>query len=97
MKAVLLKPKDDSRNENLVVFDDLIKSFFSDEFYLPVFTGASKGFRIITFSHLMDNYKFPRDKNGNVKCRFLFYCIEDLQSLDNLEFYIDDSIQIEEI
>lgn len=57
MDAVLLKAKPESTmaNENLVVFDEMFKGVITPELFLPVFTGADKGMRIISLSYLIEN------------------------------------------
>lgn len=95
MEALLLKKKEDSRlTDDIVVFDELIQGMINLEFFVPVFTGADKGMRIIPISYLVDNYYFPIRKD--IKPRIINY----LKGFNNdylkgIEFYESDEIEIE--
>lgn len=96
MEAILLKPKKGSSypDTDLVVFDEIIQGLITSEYFVPVFTNASDGLRIIPFSFLVENYKFPR-KEGAMKGQFLYFISGASPILiKQVEFYKSDEIEI---
>jgi len=92
MEAILLKVKEDVSvtNRDIVVFDELIQGTLTGEWFVPVFTEADGGMRILTFSYLVDNYCFPDTakspqyiKGAN---RYLY---------DKIKFYEPEEINLE--
>jgi hypothetical protein len=99
MEAILLKKKPESTmcDNDLVVFDEIIQGVLTSEWFLPVFTGAEKGMRIITLSYLIDNYLFPKVQ-GKIKARLLHFLRGANPSLiETIEFYESDEIEIEPV
>lgn len=89
MNAIILKTKPDSSipYSNLIVFDELIKGTLTNEWFVPVFTDAKNGMRVITVSYLINNYLFP--KNGdkiNINL-YHFLCGAECDSIKEIEFY----------
>ena len=92
MEAILLKVKKDVSvtDRDIVIFDELIQGILTGEWFVPVFTGADGGMRILTFSYLVDNYCFPDTakspyyiKGAN---RYLY---------DKIEFYEPEDLSID--
>jgi hypothetical protein len=97
MDAILLKKKPDSvvPDSELVVFDEVIQGVLTQEWFLPVFTGAAKGMRVITLSYLINNYLFP-EKQGQMKARVLhFIRRSNPYMLGKIEFYESDDLEVD--
>jgi len=95
MDAILLKKKSDSKtNEDLVVFDELIRGVLTPEWFIPVFTGSHNGVHFMPLSFLIDNYCFP-EKEGQLKAKFLHFIRGFAPELiEQMEFYESDEIKI---
>ena len=99
MEAVLLKSKIDSKSpkDTFVVFDEMFQGVMTRQWFLPVFTGAKDGLRVITMEYLIDNYKFP-EKNGRIQ----MHCVDFLRGANpdlvkKIETYKDESLEIEPV
>lgn len=98
MDAIELKRKDDSPFwvTGLVIFDELITGVLSSEYFIPVFTDAKNGLRIITLSYLLDNYLWPK-KGDQVSCRLYYFITGNRPALVNrFEFYEDKTVETNE-
>lgn len=99
MDAILLKPKPDNPQckDNFVVFDEVVQGILSGTLFVPAFTGADKGMRIISIPFLIENYLFP-EKQGQPQARFLhFFRGYDPILFDEIEWYEDESIEINKV
>lgn len=95
VNGIYLRRKEDAPEHitDLVIFDDYFEGGLSGELYIPVFTGADKGLRVIFLAFLIDNYLFPR---GDVMPKIIsFLSGYNKQQLSEVEYYQDDTIHIE--
>ncbi len=99
MDALLLERKEDSTSPepSLVIFDEIIAGQFTSELFVPVFTGASNGVRLLLLSNLIENYYFPA-KNGRFKSNILSYLKgKDLLLYHYVGSYESDELDIDPI
>ena len=59
MDVIKLIKKDQEDGRSLLVYDELITGLLTGNFFVPVVTGADKGYRIFPLDELVDKFMFP--------------------------------------